>query len=209
MPTITPKPRKTTLVETDTLEEPADLTKPKPRATARKDLPVSKIVSTTLETRISSTLAKTTSMAMINMNKNIAITGNEAYNIFHPALRMLSRRLPDVALKTNLSKPDADDLELIIITTIEYMVRVIDGWAYRMYMRATGQMRKQQTMAQPTERDMPKAVPVTTPPEPELEEFMPELGEDVDIAPMKNGNGSIAQLIDRGIIPTDMGDNIA
>jgi hypothetical protein len=213
MPTVTSRRRKAPPV-VDLLEDTVDKPEPKLRKPSTKDVPVGKIITGTLETRIASTLAKSTSVGMLNtVGKDAAITGQEAYNLYHPALRMLSRRLPDVALKTNLSKPDADDLELIIVTAIEYVVRIIDNWAARMYMRAVGRLPGAQTMPQPTQPVQPQPTPqpirVQQPIEPELEEFLLEDGETPDIAPMKNGNGSIADLIERGYIPRDMGDNIA
>jgi len=211
MPTITPRRRKASPVVEMIDDTPETKPEPRLRKPSTKDVPVGKIITGTLETRIASTLAKSTSMGMLNtLGKDAAITGQEAYNLYHPALRMLSRRLPDVALKTNLSKPDADDLELIIVTAIEYIVRIIDNWATRMYNRAIGKQIVNLPPPQPTQREVPRQVPVkTSEVEPEVEEFLPEQGEDIDIVPMKNGQmGSMTALIERGLLPGDMGDNI-
>jgi hypothetical protein len=181
----------------------------KPRAT--KDVPVGKIISSTLETRIAGTMAKATSMSMLNtVGENVAITANEAYNIWHPITKMLGRRVPDIALKTNLSKPDADDLETIILTIVEYMARIVDSAFTRAYNKRVRKLNSgQNTMNEPTQREQPSPRMMPTI-EPELEEFTDTTsGPDPDIAPMRNGGGSIADLIERGYIPRDMGENIA
>lgn len=211
-----PKRTPRAVPQTDILDytDTPDL-KPKPvrKTSVTKDVPVGKIVSTTLERRIAGTLSKATSMSMLNtVGENVAITANEAYNIWHPLTRMVGRRVPDVALKTNLSKPDADDVETIILTVIEYIARVIDGAFTRMYntriARITG---KQQSMPMQTRPIQSVPVQIVPPPiEEQLEQFQDVTsGPDPDIAPMKNGGGSLAELIDRGYIPRDMGDNIA
>jgi hypothetical protein len=213
MPNVTSKRSKPSTDVIDYSNEPELKPAQVARKTTTKEVPVGKIVTSTLETRIASTLAKATSMSMLNsVGENTAITPKEAYNIYYPATRMLGRRIPNVALRTNLSKPDADDLERIIITVVEYVARIIDGAFTRLYnKRVAGLNQGQHSMPQPTEKQAPRTIPVTTQEyENTVEEFIDSTsGPDLDIAPMKNGGGSIQDLVDRGFVPTDMGEMVS
>ena len=228
MPNTPPRRTPRAVAPSDVIDytEAPDL-KPKPirKASTTKDVPVGKIVSTTLERRLAATLSKATSMSMLNtVGENVAITANEAFNIWHPISRMVGRRIPDFALKTSLSKPDADDVETIILTLVEYFARIVDGAFTRMYNRRIAGIGKQPTMTQPTSRTMPEIREHYR--QEAIKEYGQELHDeaeqaveqfedvttgnnDPDIAPMKNGNGSISDLIDRGYIPTDMGETVA
>jgi hypothetical protein len=213
MPAISSKRTSKPISDTIDFSDNVEL-KPVARAAKKttKDVPVGKIITGTLETRIASTLSKASSMTMLNtVGENYAATAQETYNVWRPVTRMIGRRVPDVALKINLDKPDADDLSQIILTVVEYFARIVDQAFTRLYNRRVARYSEaQHATTQSAGRSEPR-VQQEQYIEPELEEFVDttSVNSDNDIAPMRNGNGSLSDFIDRGYVPTDMGETVA
>lgn len=211
MPQGVPRPRRKSTspeIVAETLDDKAPPTRPA-RVTQRS-IPVAKVVSGTLEQQVSEIIAHAASESMLDSVGPIyAITPNEATNIAHPGIRMIGRRLPDIPIATKLSKADADDLELMIITFLNYITRIVDNF-FKVRMQKQVARIQQSRQAQQNHNVTP--TPVQTPEPSYAEEiqqiYQEKTGDTIQQAPMTRGGMSINELIERGLIPGDSGENV-
>lgn len=207
--------------KTETLDD-LDIKEIKPRSPRQKEIDVGKILGGTISDKIAATAAFRVSGSMLKtVGRQYAITPKEAYNITHPSVHIIGHYIPITSIKTKLPAEIANDVELILVTLAEYLSRILATFTeteFRLTLVRFGMVPRQSQESTPIQNTPRQKDEVEPPPTPSQEELAEIIGEEMlshngvpaDAQVSRKPSGfSFQDLIDEGIIPTDMGDNMA
>lgn len=218
------QPRRRRVVETpktETLDD-LDIKEVKPRSPRQKEIDVGKILGGTISDKVAATAAFRISGSMLKtVGRQYAITPKEAYNITHPSVHIIGHYIPITSIKTKFPLEIANDIELILVTFAEYLTRILATFTeteFRLTLVRFGMVPRQaqeSTPIQNTPERKDEVQPLPVPSQEDLaeiigDEMMPHNGVPADGQVARKPSGfSFQDLIDEGVIPTDMGDNMS